>query len=295
MNEPMNEPVTTALPEQPTEVHAGKHAAPAGTHSALHSPKKSAKDRIWLVSLLVCIAVFLFSAWQLFSYWREGQTSDNYVSDLADQTVTVKPTQKPSSDAALPQKETAPIEVDFAALQAQNSDVVAWLYCADTPINYPVARADDNAKYLHTLLDGTHNQNGTLFMDFRNAADYSDRNTIIYGHNMKSGKMFGTLDQYKKQEYYDQHPVWYLLTPQGAYKVELAAGWVTQDTDPLYNQPADEENITALLKAADRRSTFASGITLTAEDEIITFSTCSYENETARYVLVGRMIPLDAE
>lgn len=257
------------------------------------SPKKKI-DLLWLLCMGLCIGVFAYSAWQLLGYWQEVRSSENFVSDLAQQTVTLK-TPEPASSGQTQQEEpaeTAPIAVDFAALQAQNAEVVAWLYCPDTVINYPVAQSTNNSKYLYTLLDGTSNQNGTLFMDFRSEADFSHANTILYGHNMKSGKMFGTLDLYKSQSYFDEHPLWYLLTPQGDYKLEIAAGWVTQDNDPLYVIPAGQEEIERLLQDADRKSAFDSGITLSTEDKLVTLSTCSYENEKARYVLLGRLVPL---
>ncbi|MBQ7858771.1 MAG: class B sortase [Faecalibacterium sp.] len=265
--------------------------APPGQHTSGRSRRTSSV--LWLACLLACIAVFCYSAWQLFSYWNAGRASDDYTGDLVQQTVVQRPTPPPAvSQVQLP-KEQAPIQVDFAALQAQNPDVVAWLYSEDTVINYPIAQADDNDYYLYRLLDGTENQNGSLFMDYRNQADFSDGNTLIYGHNMKTGKMFGTLDNYKKQEYFDQHPVMWLLTPQGDYKIELAAGWVIRDDDPLYAVPADATGRTTMIEQAYKQTTFRSDVQVTAEDSLITLSTCSYETDIARYVLLGRLTKLN--
>ncbi len=108
--------------------------------------------------------------------------------------------------------------MDFAALEGVNSDIVAWLYGADTGLNYPIVQAEDNDYYLYRLLDGTWNKNGTIFMDYVNRSDFSDQNTLVYGHHMKSGAMFGALVQYKKQEFYDAHPYLYLYTPQQSYR-----------------------------------------------------------------------------
>ena len=83
-------------------------------------------------------------------------------------------------------QETAPIIVDFEVLQTENKDIIAWLHCPDTKINYPVAQSEDNSYYLRRLLDGSWNTAGTIFMDYRNSADFSDRHTVIYGHNMKN-------------------------------------------------------------------------------------------------------------
>ena len=99
-------------------------------------------------------------------------------------------------------QETAPIIVDFEVLQTENKDIIAWLHCPDTKINYPVAQSEDNSYYLKHLYDGTANKVGCLFIDYENAEDFSDNNTIIYGHNMKNGSIFGTLDSYKKADYW---------------------------------------------------------------------------------------------
>ena len=117
---------------------------------------------------------------------------------LIDKAVETAPqtqqTENGQTESAIkPVSETAPITVDFERLQEENKDIIAWLYCPDTEINYPVVQSKDNEYYLRRLLDGTWNIAGTLFMDYRNAADCSDLHTIIYGHNMKNNTMFGSL------------------------------------------------------------------------------------------------------
>ena len=154
------------------------------------------------IVLIVSIAVFCFSAYKLYDYYSEMKQGEDAVDELKNVAVT-----------EVREGEKAPISVDFAALKAENPDIVAWLYSADTPINYPVVQSDDNNYYLRRLTDGSYNSNGTLFVDFRDAPDFSGFNTIIYGHRMKSKAMFGTLPGYLEQEYYEEHPVMYLLTP----------------------------------------------------------------------------------
>ena len=154
------------------------------------------------IVLIVSIAVFCFSAYKLYDYYSEMKQGEDAVDELKNVAVT-----------EVREGEKAPISVDFAALKAENPDIVAWLYSADTPINYPVVQSDDNNYYLRRLTDGSYNSNGTLFVDFRDAPDFSGFNTIIYGHRMKSKAMFGTLPGYLEQEYYEEHPVMYLICP----------------------------------------------------------------------------------
>lgn len=84
--------------------------------------------------------------------------------------------------------------------------MLAWLYCPDTVINYPVVQSDDNEYYLRRLMDGSSNTAGTLFADYRCSPDFSDPHTVIYGHNMKNDTMFGILPEYGAQEFYEPHP-----------------------------------------------------------------------------------------
>ena len=111
--------------------------------------------------------------------------------------------------------------MDFESLLAQGPDVKAWLELPGTVIQYPVAQGEDNSYYLKHLYDGTANKVGCLFIDYENAEDFSDNNTIIYGHNMRDGSMFSALVEYKAQAYYDEHPEMYLVTPEGGYVVEV--------------------------------------------------------------------------
>lgn len=130
-------------------------------------------------------------------------------------------------------------------------------------------------------------------MDYRNSADFSDRHTLIYGHNMKNDTMFGSLPEYQSQEYYEQHPVWYLLTPEQNYKVELIAAYVTPSDSAVYGFEKTQEERNALLETALKKSAFTTDISVSDEDRLITFSTCSYEYDGARFVLVGVLCEID--
>lgn len=254
---------------------------------------------------LAALGVLAFATLNLVDYLRESNQSTNLNERLIDKAVAVNDPAPRSSDVdfsaeqeseanteQLPM-ETAPIEVDFEALWETNEDVVGWIYCEDTPINFPVVQAEDNDYYLRRLIDGTWNSSGTLFADYRNTDDFSDSNTIIYGHNMKNKGMFGTLPNNKEQSYYDEHPLMWLLTPDGNYKVELIAGYVTSSTSEIYSFGQTEEEVLALAEKSIEKSTFTSDFQSSKGDRFVTLSTCSYEYDNARYVLIGRLIPLD--
>ncbi len=158
------------------------------------------------------------------------------------------------------------ITVDFDALLEINPDVIGWLYCPDTVINYPLVQGEDNDYYLHRLINGTPNNNGTLFVDEQNSAGFSDENTVIYGHHMRNGSMFGYLENYEQQSYYEAHPVVYLLTPEGNY-----ASWLAEQRT---------------------RSDFSAPVEVERGDRVVTLSTCAYDFQDARYVVLGKLVSL---
>lgn len=253
---------------------------------------------------MIACGVLVYATINLTAYTREGKQSTDLNEDLIDAVVVIKHPNEQSSDtdsifgqetepdAEYITLETAPIEVDFDLLLEKNQDIVGWLYSEDTPINLPVVQSADNNYYLRRLLDGTWNSSGTLFADYRNAGDFSDNNTIIYGHNMKSKQMFGTLSYYKEQSYFNEHPVMWLLTPDGNYKIELVAGYVTPTTSDVYSFDQSEEEVFAMVQQAIKSSTFHSDVVVNQGDRFLTLSTCSYEYDNARYVLIGRLNPL---
>jgi len=181
--------------------------------------------------------------------------------------------------------------IDFAALQALNPDAAAWLYCPDTAIDYPIMRANDYSYYLRRLPDGTNNVNGSLFIDYNCAPDFSDRLTVIYGHNMRSGQMFGSLKGYKGQEYFEKHPFMYLYTQAGNYRIDLLYGCVIGVGQWRERAFMYEANLDALLAYAAQKTTFISKSQYVPGDRVVALSTCSYEFDGARYVVLGVLRP----
>ena len=178
-------------------------------------------------------------------------------------------------------------EIDFNALRSINNDSVAWLYSPGTVIDYPVMKAGDYSYYLNHLADGTVNANGSLFIDYNNAPDFSDNLTVIYGHHMKSGSMFGSLVEYKNQNYFDNNPYMYLYTEHGDYRIDIMYGCVIGAGQWRERAFMYSESIEALLAYSKQNTTFHSSVEYQEDDKIVVLSTCSYEFDDARYFLVG--------
>ncbi len=194
--------------------------------------------------------------------------------------------------SGMPQDETAP-EIDFAALRETNPEVVGWIFAEEGTISYPVVQGEDNDYYLTHLFNGEQNKLGSIFMDYRSSGDFSDQNTVLYGHNMKDGSMFSSLINYEEQSYYDDHPTMTLYTPEGAYTVELFAGVLTDADSEFIRRVFDGGDFQEYLDLLREKSTFQGDVPIGPEDRIVTLCTCSYKYDDARYLLCGKLTPRD--
>ena len=158
---------------------------------------------------------------------------------------------------------------------------------------YPVVQGEDNSYYLKHLFDGTYNANGCLFLDSRVKNDFSEAYSIIYGHHMKNGTMFSSLDGYKRQEYYEAHPNLLLITPEQTYLLNLFSGYVASVEDHAWDISFQNElEFEEWLISATENSCFESHVCPSSTDRILTLSTCSYEFDNARFVILGILEPI---
>ncbi|MCH5321539.1 MAG: class B sortase [Eubacterium sp.] len=245
------------------------------------------KRNIFYAIFTVLVIVFIVSTVGLGITLYSYQHADKIYNDL--QNNYVESPQMTDEE----QKESAPISVDFDALTKENSDIIGWLYCENTVINYPVVQTSDNDYYLRRDLHGEYLRTGTLFADYRCSAVGTGQNHIIYGHNMKNSAMFGTLINYGEQGYYDAHPILYYLTPEKDYRIDLFAGFTTDAGADIYRTEfTNTEEFEAFLQDIRAKSSFASDVAVTGDDNIVMLSTCSYEFNDARYVVFGKLTSL---
>lgn len=263
--------------------------------------------------ILICILLVTFacSTYNLGSYWLDRKKSERLTEDIIEQAVQVidlaepqTETNQPSAPVETAPEETvpeevilnefAPITVDFGALEEEYKDIVAWIYCADSKINYPVVQAEDNSYYLDRLPNGLGSIGGSIFLDYRNKEDFSDFNSVLHGHNMRDGSMFGSLRNYRVQKHFDEHPIMYLLTPEQNYKLEVVAAYVASVNSYVYSFSNDElskqEFLDEMAKATSR-----SDVPLSLNDRYLTLSTCAYDNKNARYVLIGKLWKIQSD
>lgn len=247
---------------------------------------------------MLSLAVFLFcgaSILLITSQYRNDErlyfiTAEQYTKNTVPKGDS---SDEETADGEEKEIEIAPISVDFESLQAVNSDVIGWIYCEDTPINYPVLQAGDNDAYLRHNYERKYSTAGSIFVDAANRTGFVDSNTIIYGHHMRNGSMFACLDMWEDQEFYEEHPVMWLLTPEQNYKIVLFSGYGTSaysDTYTIFTGPCKE--LDEYLENCVKQSDFKADVETDPEGYYVLLTTCAYMFENARYVLHGMLIPV---
>lgn len=231
------------------------------------------------VMFAVLLCVFLFSTWKVYTIQHAYRTGNDTYAEIAGKA------KRETEDSG----ET----IDFDKLAAINPDVIGWLTLDGTVIDYPVVQGTDNAYYLEHLFNRDVNHMGSLFMDYRSDPYFRDYITPIYGHHTNSGAMFCTLENYKEQAFYDEHPQFLYRTPHGDYIFEAYAGTLMNaEEDFLKTGFADETAYRIYLETFREHSTFVSDTEFSEGDHAVMLLTCTADFENARYVLICRVVPV---
>ena len=194
--------------------------------------------------------------------------------------------KEPSADR-VPEDTKKELTAQVRQLSNEHSDSVAWLYIPGTNIDYPVMQSEDNEYYAHRAADGSYLYAGSLFMDYRNSSDFTDFNSVIYGHNMGNGTMFADIPHYENEEYFMNHSYGWLTTEDEVWLIDFFAVARTADTSGLYlADPSFEEWDTQLRNSAS----IYKEIGISANDNLIMLSTCTSAEGNSRTILVGKII-----
>lgn len=245
------------------------------------------KQILYYCGITVCAIGMISCGTLLIRQYMAYKAGSEAYAALSQAAIT-EPSAQPASELDEYIEQTIPT-VDFQALRAINQDVAGWLYCADTAISYPVVQGMDNEYYLNHLFDGTQNGAGCLFIDSRWDGT-ADRNCVIYGHHMKDGSMFASLEQYQTQEYFDAHSSFLWLTEDETWAVDLfAAYFTTPDSDAWAMSFASAQDFSDWLQRIQEQSCIVGTITPEPDDQIMTLSTCSYAGKDTRFVCHGVM------
>lgn len=277
----------TANRTRPTrqEKRAAKREAKIRRKEALRNAPLSVRIRNGALNVItVClVGIILVSGYKIGKTMWDYQVAKSAYTNISEKTAKVDPKQFTGV-------------VDWKALKKVNPDVQGWLYQKGTVINYPVVQGTDNDTYLHTRFDKQWSGGGTLFVDCRMEKDFKGFNSIIYGHHMKDGSMFRSIRGYTKEDgYYDKHKTLELATPHGNYHLVVFSAFITKATDEnTYKITYDEAEKQAYIDRAWEQSELPitrDSVDVTKDDRLVTLSTCAYDYEEARYIVMCKMVP----
>ena len=225
-------------------------------------------DTIMLSLLLFFLILSIYALWDTNQIYQAGDSAQ-YES------------YKPDADDGL----------SFEELKKINPDVFGWITIYGTHIDYPVLQAEDNDKYINTSVMGEYSLVGSIFLDYRNKKDFSDYNSILYGHHMEANAMFGEIGNFKDKKYFQEHKYGNLYFEGKDHGLEFFA-FLEQDA---YNFeffiPAIEgaENQQAYLKMLLDNAIYTRDIGIKPDDHIVLLYTCTSTSTNGRHVLAGRI------
>lgn len=271
---------------------------------------------IQTILLIIVLGVFCFSLYKVVTIvmeYQEGRKEYNALEEFVkveEETETTKKEEESmavATETAAESTETTKkedkivvryhddfvnVDIDFKSLENINSDFEGWLYIPGLAISYPVVLGTDNDYYLtHTFQRG-ENSAGALFLDQATTNPFENYNTIIHGHNMKNGSMFGKLKNfYRDTKTYADNPYFYIYTDDKNYKYFIFSYYVTNATSDTYQLPGSEEAYQAYKQYVTRSAVYQELTGIPDSAPIVTLSTCYGDNYTdLRLVVHGILV-----
>ena len=265
---------------------------------------------------LISLCVFLYSSYRIVMYLVEDNEQKSLNERLIEEAVKKIPITQSDDQSVVStshlhlETNSSPvsvtttkkkkvildkpdISVNFDAINHKYQGLVGWLYGQDEIIHNPVMQWQDNDFFLTRLPNGATNTAGSLFMDYRDPADLSGWNHIIYGHNMQNGSMFGFLHDYRRSGFFEENPYLFYFTQGSTYRLELFAGIHTKNDSFVYTHPKTDEDKLLYLNKAKKLSVFTSAVNVSPHDRILVLSTCSGAIDAPdRFVVLAKLVAI---
>ena len=243
----------------------------------MHTAAKLARAGDRLVSLLAAGLILLMLLYGGYSLWDTAMVFNG--AFLSSDLLQFKPAAgDPDSNPTL------------AELQAINPDVLGWLTIDDTHIDYPVVIGETDMEYVNKDVYGDFALSGSIFMDSDNARDLSDAYTLVYGHHMDNGAMFGDVVEFVNIDYFEFHPSGTLYLPDATYTIEIFACVQVDAFDSMIYDPlAQDGDVSELLHYVDEIAVQSRYIGVQPTDKVIGLSTCAEAETNGRVVIFGRL------
>ena len=266
----------------------------------LYELKKREKRRRLTVVICSVIAVACFGYFGVYYYFSD-RTQVNYenLAQLKGSTALASGT---STGVTIHYTEEEEIELkvleEYQTLYSKNRSLIGWLKIDDTNIDYPVMQTSNNEYYLDHNYSQEYDKNGSLFLDKDCDVVHRSTNLIIYGHHMKSGKMFGNLNRYSSEDYCKQHSTIQFDTiyEKGTYEVMYVFRSRIYNEDEVvfkyyqFLDAASEKEFNSNMQEMAELSLYDTGVTAVYGDELLTLSTCDSSEEDGRFVVVAKRV-----
>lgn len=266
--------------------------------------KRGALDVVLKIVMVLCIIVILCSGGYLGWYFWEAHSNTvankNAAGEFTRVTTAAEPVQSGQtggsvSSSAEPE-ETETFSVDFEALQAASPYARAWIHISGLDVvDYPVVWYTDDDFFLDHAWDGTSSRYGAIFLETANASDFSDCYSIIYGHNMKNGSMFGTLKKYQNQSFFEKNGgiiTLYLPGETRTYQI-FAARYADPSDQGVYMVGFAHDDVFGdYLSAIKQKALYDTGVSVSKDDDVIVLSTCA-NGGTERFVVHAKLVNTD--
>lgn len=241
------------------------------------------------VNLTMVAALLLWGSFGAYALWDNEQVLSS-AEDVRSQLLSWKP-KAAEAETPLPDNSEA-----FAQLRGINPDVCAWITMDGTGIDFPVLQGPNNLSYISRDVFGNFSLAGSIFLDSRDDAGFGEGYALLYGHHMADGNMFGDLDRYKEEIFFQENRTGQLILPEKAYRLEVAACLVTGASDSCVFDPdwvrGHKREFVAMLR---EKGAFLREELLEETGQYLALSTCSAEFTDARTVVFARMTAVEQE
>lgn len=241
-----------------------------------------------LISLVVVLCLVTAAAYAGYALWDNSRIYAA-AEDVQADMIKLKPkTVEEAEEGA-----------SFEELLAVNPDVNAWLTLDNTGVDYPILQGETNLTYINTDVYGNFALAGSIYLDSRNDPGYNDRYSLLYGHHMENGRMFGDLDLYKDQAFFDKNTTGTLILPDRTYHLEIFACLLIPASDKVIFEPTRwQTDISGVLDHVGENALHIHEATLEAlepDSQILALSTCASEFTDARTIVLAAMKPFEAQ
>lgn len=244
---------------------------------------KKKRDKIFF---WICIIICILCVGYISYYYIQKAESKKEFKEVKKKVVKE---EKPVEEV----KEKDEIPIDFAELKKVNNEIYAWVQVPDTNIDYPILQSEtDDAFYLNHAFDKKYDVFGAVFTEKINKKDFTDFNTVVYGHNIKDGSFFQNLHKFEEEQFFNSHDTFtiYTETEKKTYKIFAAVEYSNKHILYNYDNQNPEEQkafLQSLKESRSMKNHYRDDVTVDENSKIVTLSTCIRGEPKKRYIVVG--------